>query len=337
MILSGGCSLHSWSKGQSVTAKSSAESEFYSICLCTDEALGWQSLLLSIGLNARISVMTDSSAALAQCCRLGAGAAMKHVQTRFFWIQEVLASRKMTLSKTAGVSNVADLMTKSVTAKVLKALREPAGLYDLDEYSVASIAAGTSRSSSTSPRSSSYTEQLGAHLTALIMLLQSATAQGARPSDSVTPSSNLTCVPTSLWYATAFFAFVGLCCSCFGLRELVLRFRRRRPDRREPEDEPGPSVPLIAERVASSSAAAARITPFTPVRLAPTVIWVAPTGSKWHFDEACSGMSRSKSVRRLTNCFSCACALDPGQMSEFPAGPNATRDPELQPRGRANI
>jgi hypothetical protein len=58
MILCDGCSLHSWSKGQSVVAKSSAESEFYSICLCTDEALGWQSLLESIGLRARVLVMT---------------------------------------------------------------------------------------------------------------------------------------------------------------------------------------------------------------------------------------------------------------------------------------
>jgi hypothetical protein len=30
-----GCSLRSWSKGQSVVAKSSAESEFYSICAPT--------------------------------------------------------------------------------------------------------------------------------------------------------------------------------------------------------------------------------------------------------------------------------------------------------------
>ncbi len=77
-----GCCLGSWSRGQSVTAMSSGEAEYYAILLAATEGVGLQSILKEIGHEVKVTVLSDSSAARAMCVRLGAGG-LKHVETRF--------------------------------------------------------------------------------------------------------------------------------------------------------------------------------------------------------------------------------------------------------------
>jgi hypothetical protein len=293
-----------------VTAKSSAESEFYAICLATDEGLGYQSLLESIGLQCSVHVFTDSSAALAQCQRLGAGSSMKHVAVRYFWVQEVLATRRMKISKTAGAANIADLLTKPVAARVLQALREPAGLVDLDAHDIGAVSSSSKSTTSSTSLADDAAHRLGVQFAALVLLLRTTLAEGATADAlvvSADPSRHddfdLNSVPTAVWLCIGFFALVGaLACSygCFVLCSLI----RRRLLRGRRGLAPGPLEG--AERVASASAAR----PLPGVRLVPTVVHVTRTGTKWHSTAECSSLTGMQ-TRPLTNCLCCASTPTP--------------------------
>jgi hypothetical protein len=302
------CPLHSWSKGQSVTAKSSAESEFYALCLATDEGLGYQSLLQSIGLSCRVHVLTDNSAALAQACRLGAGSNMKHVQVRYFWIQETLASRRMKLSKTPGTTNIADLLAKAVTARVLQALREPAGLVDMDTHSIAFVSAtsSTTRSTPSSAGLDLNLEKLGTQFAALVMLLRATLAEGAHSEVAAhtrQPTYNEHVASTTTWLCIGFFALVGVLACAYGLFVLCCLIRRRLLRGRR-----GLAPGLLEGVEREPPALAAR--PLPGVRLVPTTVYVMRTGTKWHSALECSAV-QGHSTRALTNCSHCASTPSP--------------------------
>ena len=135
MIEIDGCCIRSWSKGQTVTAQSSGEAEFMAIILGATEGLAVQSMLAEIGLPMKLEILSDSSAARAMCCRLGAGS-LKRVQTRFFFIQQLVKDRKVHVMRVASENNPAHLGTKGVTARTLERLRGLAGLYVKEKQSV---------------------------------------------------------------------------------------------------------------------------------------------------------------------------------------------------------
>ena len=122
------CLMLSWSRGQTVTAMSSGEAEFYSLILGTQEALGLQSTLIDLGLEPHVRVHTDSSAARAMTHRLGPGSHVKHIETRRFFIQQLVTTRRIEVAKCLGEENMADLLTKAVSARVLGKLLPMCGL-----------------------------------------------------------------------------------------------------------------------------------------------------------------------------------------------------------------
>ena len=134
-----GCLMWSWSKGQTVTAQSSGESEFYALILGATGALGLQSTLADLGIKAKILLRTDSTAAKAMCFRLGPGAHLKHVETRFFMLQQVMASRLLDVEKVDGELNVSDLLTKAVTPKTFKRLMPMTGMRTMEATSVGAL------------------------------------------------------------------------------------------------------------------------------------------------------------------------------------------------------
>ena len=74
----------------------------------------WQhvsEILMELGIEAELRIHSDSSAGRAQCFRLGAGA-LKHVEVRYFHIQQLMAARRCVLVKVDGEENIADLGTK---------------------------------------------------------------------------------------------------------------------------------------------------------------------------------------------------------------------------------
>ena len=75
--------------------------------------------LKSWGINMKLHVYSDSSAALGTCNRLGLGKS-RRVQTRFLWIQEKFPERAFELFKIDTKLNTADICTKALASEVVE-------------------------------------------------------------------------------------------------------------------------------------------------------------------------------------------------------------------------
>ena len=104
---------------QSTISLSSGEAEYYSIVRGVSIGMSLQEILRGWGLQPKLKVHTDSSAALGTCNRQGLGRS-RHVQTRFLWVQEKLALHEFELVKIPTKQNVADLCTKGLPANEME-------------------------------------------------------------------------------------------------------------------------------------------------------------------------------------------------------------------------
>ena len=80
------CVKHA-SKLQSTIALSSGESEYYVAVKAAALGLSQKALLADWGIKVSITALSDSSAARGTASRSGLGK-LRHVQTRFLWLQE---------------------------------------------------------------------------------------------------------------------------------------------------------------------------------------------------------------------------------------------------------
>ena len=124
---SGGC-VRSSSTTQSVIGLSSCESEFYGLCRATASGLGIQSSLVDLGILADILVWSDASAARAVAARRGLGK-LRHLHTRFLWLQESVAMKAVSMRKIPGTENPADVLTKALPWPQIAGHMERLGLY----------------------------------------------------------------------------------------------------------------------------------------------------------------------------------------------------------------
>ena len=67
-----------------------------------------------------IRIHTDSTAGKSMATRFGTSKKTKHVQLRFLFIQELVASGVVSIKKVSGTSNPCDVMTKYITKDVLQ-------------------------------------------------------------------------------------------------------------------------------------------------------------------------------------------------------------------------
>ena len=104
---------------QSTISLSSGEAEYYSIVRGVSIGISLQEILRGWGLQPKLKMHTDSSAALGTCNRQGLGRS-RHVQTRFLWVQEKLAQHEFELVKIPTKQNVADLCTKGLPANEME-------------------------------------------------------------------------------------------------------------------------------------------------------------------------------------------------------------------------
>ncbi len=81
--------------------------------------MGLQSLLADWGLPVRVEVLSDSSAARGHVQRRGLGK-MRHIQTRFLWVQERVAEGHIKITCVPGSRNVADVLTKAVSGALMR-------------------------------------------------------------------------------------------------------------------------------------------------------------------------------------------------------------------------
>ena len=114
----GGHVVKTTSNLQSSIGLNVSECEFYALVHGGAHSLGMQAFLKDLGLNLTIVLESDSNAAGAFCSRKGLGK-QRHVETRFLWIQDRVATGHLRIKKIPGESNVSDILTKSVTSVVL--------------------------------------------------------------------------------------------------------------------------------------------------------------------------------------------------------------------------
>ena len=109
-MLGSHCVKHS-SNVQSTISLSSGESEFYAIVRAGSIGLSLQAMLADWGLNVGLRIRSDSSAARGTTQRQGLGQA-RHVQTRYLWVQEKVATRALELERVGTEKNYSDICTK---------------------------------------------------------------------------------------------------------------------------------------------------------------------------------------------------------------------------------
>ena len=110
MVLNGAC-LKTWSTTQAVRALSSGEAEYYAALKGASMALGFRSMSADLGENVRITLRIDSSAALGIGGRQGLGK-LRHLETGYLWLQDIVNQRRLSVRKVTGIENPADLGTK---------------------------------------------------------------------------------------------------------------------------------------------------------------------------------------------------------------------------------
>ena len=111
VVLVGGAPVKSWSRTQKVRALSSGEAEFYAIVSGVAEGLGMMTLAADLGWRSEVVLWTDSNAAKGICGRKGLGK-LRHMETKWLWVQDVVRSGRIKVKKVAGDNNPADILTK---------------------------------------------------------------------------------------------------------------------------------------------------------------------------------------------------------------------------------
>ena len=113
VIMVGKHTIKTTSNLQSTIALSSGESEFYALVKACAFGLSVQALYNDWGLTMDLVVASDSSAARGTASRRGLGK-LRHVQTRYLWIQERVAKNELKIVAVGTKQNVSDLCTKPV-------------------------------------------------------------------------------------------------------------------------------------------------------------------------------------------------------------------------------
>lgn len=110
MLLNVTC-LKTWSTTQAVRAISSGEAEYYAALTGASMARGFRSMAADLGEDVKIVLRSDSSAALGIGGRPGLGK-LRHLETGFLWLQDMLLLKRLLIKMVMGTNNPADLGTK---------------------------------------------------------------------------------------------------------------------------------------------------------------------------------------------------------------------------------
>ena len=127
LVVVGGGTVKSWSSTQGSIALSSGEAEYYAAVKGACEGLGVVSLLKDMGQEARLTVHIDSTSGKAIASRTGVGK-VRHMDTRYLWLQEVKRSGKLIVKKILGTVNPADVLTKPKTLEETRKLIKGIGM-----------------------------------------------------------------------------------------------------------------------------------------------------------------------------------------------------------------
>ena len=82
-------------------------------------ALGIKSMLKDLGVDVRIRLRTDASAAQGIAKRRGLGK-IRHIEVAQLWLQEKVNNGDIEVMKVKGEGNLADALTKGVDASIMQ-------------------------------------------------------------------------------------------------------------------------------------------------------------------------------------------------------------------------
>jgi hypothetical protein len=104
-----------------VIALSSGEAEYYGLVTGSSEGLGDQSIAMDWGIKLDLNLWMDATAGAAIGSRRGLGK-VKHIHTAYLWVQDLVSRGLAKIHKCSTVDNLADLLTKAVSAGTLQRL-----------------------------------------------------------------------------------------------------------------------------------------------------------------------------------------------------------------------
>ncbi|CAK0888842.1 unnamed protein product, partial [Prorocentrum cordatum] len=114
--------IDGWSGQQYNHALSSAEAEFTGIVNGSARGTWLRNVMLEMGFEVTLQVNTGSSGAKGIASRLGCGK-VRHLETKYLWVQEKAKDRTITMAKIHADVNGADMQTKPMTGpRLLKLL-----------------------------------------------------------------------------------------------------------------------------------------------------------------------------------------------------------------------
>ena len=113
--------IKSWSTLQRVIALSSGEAEYYGLVKAASVAIGIQTIMKDMGVKheGAITIMSDASAAIGIANRIGIGK-VRHIEVNQLWLQDKVYKKEVEIVKVATENNLADALTKPVSAEVIK-------------------------------------------------------------------------------------------------------------------------------------------------------------------------------------------------------------------------
>ena len=111
--------IKSWSSTQTGIALSSGEAEYYGLVKGASAAIGIRSMHEEMGIKIRVRVSIDASAAKGIASRRGLGK-IRHVEIHQLWVQDKVATGEVEVRKVNGKENIADILTKHVTAEDIR-------------------------------------------------------------------------------------------------------------------------------------------------------------------------------------------------------------------------
>ena len=106
---------------QQVRAISSGESELYGLGHAAAFAINTKEILKELSIYLPLELETDSAAGKGIASRLGPGR-VRHIQTRFLWLQDQVEQGVLTLKKVAGEGLEPDILTKPTVKAVFERL-----------------------------------------------------------------------------------------------------------------------------------------------------------------------------------------------------------------------
>ena len=111
VALRGGHCVRHWSSTQPTISLSSGEAELTGLTKGATHGIGLRSIAADLGIDLKITLTTDASAALGMSRRLGVGKA-RHLDTSLLWIQHEFRNGNLLVEKVPGQHNCADMLTK---------------------------------------------------------------------------------------------------------------------------------------------------------------------------------------------------------------------------------